>query len=163
MPSLNFHSGMSAGTLFAADGGRAAALRRGVEVHAAFERIEWMDPIAAKTEVERALVKPENVIELWRERPYELFRDGVWESGQFDRVVFTDDGSSRYARISDFKTNGLRTDETESAFVARMRTTYLVQMTAYRHAVQALTGIPLAQISAQLLLLATGAVVEHEG
>lgn len=160
MPSLNFHSGMSAGSLFASDGGRAAAMKRGTEIHAAYEQIEWIDPADAKTDVERALVKPEGIIDLWRERSYELFREGVWESGQFDRVVFTGEGVERRATIYDFKTNEPRTDETADAFAARMRATYSGQMSSYRHAIHELTGIPLNRISSALLLLATGRVVK---
>ena len=159
MPSLNFHSGMSAGSLFAADGGRAAALKRGTEIHAAFEQIEWMDPGRAATDIERALVKPDGVVELWRERPYELFRDGIWESGQFDRVVFTGEGTERRAVVYDFKTNE-PCDETNETFAARMRATYAGQMSSYRHAVHELTGIPQDRISSVLLLLATGHVVK---
>ena len=160
MPSLNFHSGMSAGSLFAADGGRAAALKRGTEIHAIYERIEWMEPAEAKTDVERALVKPEGVVDLWRERSYELFREGVWESGQFDRVVFTGEGAERRATIYDFKTNEPRRGEANEAFAARMRATYAGQMSSYRHAVHELTGIPQDRISSVLLLLATGHVVK---
>ena len=160
MPSLNFHSGMSAGSLFALDGGRAAAMKRGTEIHAVYERIEWIDPAEAKTDIERALVKPEGVVDLWRERSYELFREGVWESGQFDRVVFTGEGTERRATIYDFKTNEPRTDETADAFAARMRATYSGQMSSYRHAIHELTGIPLDRITPVLLLLATGRVVK---
>ena len=160
MPSLNFHSGMSAGSLFASDGGRAAAMKRGTEIHAAYERIEWIDPEKAKTDVERALVKPEGVVDLWRERSYELFHEGVWESGQFDRVVFTGEGAERRATIYDFKTNEPRMGETDDSFAARMRATYAGQMASYRHAVRELTGIPLDRISSVLLLLATGLVVK---
>ena len=159
MPSLNFHSGMSAGSLFSADGGRAAALKRGTEIHAAFEQIEWMDPGRAATDIERALVKLEGVVDLWRERSYELFREGVWESGQFDRVVFTGEGAERRATIYDFKTNEPR-DETNETFAARMRATYAGQMSSYRHVVHELTGIPQDRISSVLLLLATGHVVK---
>jgi len=159
MPSLNFHSGMSAGSLFAADGGRAVAMRRGTEVHAEFERIEWLDPAQAKTDLERALVKPADAVELWRERSYELFRDGVWESGQFDRVVFTGTGEARCATVYDFKTNALRAGETAEAFAARMRETYAPQMAAYRAAVAALTGIASANVRCVLLLVATSAAV----
>ena len=160
MPSLNFHSGMSAGSLFAVDGGRAAAMKRGTEIHAAYERIEWLDPAEANTDVERTLVRPEGVVALWRERSYELFREGVWESGQFDRVVFMGEGPERRATIYDFKTNEPRKDETADTFAARMRATYSGQMSSYRHAVHELTGIPLDRISSALLLLATGHVVK---
>ena len=162
MPSRNFQAGVSAGALFAAADGRAKALHRGTEVHAAFEQIEWQDAARATTELERALVKPDGVVELWREQPYELFRNGMWESGQFDRVVFTGTGTERRATIYDFKTNVRTAGETLDAFAARMCRQYAPQMTAYAHALAALTGLAPARIETKLLLTATGACVPLE-
>ena len=117
MPSRSFHSGMKAGALFASERGRVAALRRGTEAHEALAQVAWWDAAAARTDLERALVRPTGPVELWRETPYELCRDGVWESGQFDRVVFTGTGADRRATIYDFKTNVPRPEETEAAAV----------------------------------------------
>ena len=91
-----------------------------------------------------------------------MFREGVWESGQFDRVVFTGEETERRATIYDFKTNEPRTDETADAFAARMWVTYSGQMSSYRHAIHELTGIPLDRITPVLLLLATGRVVKFD-
>jgi len=157
-PSETFYTGLTGDRLFADDFGSAA--RRGVELHAAYERIEWLDPSQAKTDFDRALVRPDAGATLWRERSYELWLDGKWETGCFDRVVFTGAGASRKAVICDFKTNALRPGESQTAFAARMRSTYAPQMAAYRRALSSLTGIPLRAVSATLLLQATGQAVE---
>ncbi len=159
LPSLAFQSGMRAGDLFAPETARAAARARGTEVHKAFEQIDWLAPDAAATDLERALVKPAEAVELWREKSYELLRDGVWESGCIDRVVFCGEGDARRAIVYDFKTNRLRAGETPAAFAARLKETYRGQMNAYRRAVHLLTGIPLAHIATNLLATATGAVI----
>ena len=159
MPSRSFHSGMKAGALFASERGRVAALRRGTEAHEALAQVEWWDAAAARTDLERALVRPAGPVELWRETPYELCRDGVWESGQFDRVVFTGTGADRRATIYDFKTNVPRPEETEAAFAARMRAQYAGQMRAYAVALAQLAGLPPDRIETVLLLTATSSTV----
>lgn len=159
MPSRSFHSGMKAGALFASERGRVAALRRGTEAHEALAQVEWWDAAAARTDLERALVRPTGPVELWRETPYELCRDGVWESGQFDRVVFTGTGADRRATIYDFKTNVPRPEETEAAFAARMRAQYAGQMRAYAAALAQLAGLPPDRIETVLLLTATSSTV----
>ncbi len=136
-----------------------AALRRGTEAHEALAQIEWWDAAAARTDLERALVRPTGPVELWRETPYELCRDGVWESGQFDRVVFTGTGADRRATIYDFKTNVPRPEETEAAFAARMRAQYAGQMRAYAAALAQLAGLPPDRIETVLLLTATSSTV----
>ena len=113
----------------------------------------------ARTELERALVKPENLTALWREQPFEIRADGAWTSGRFDRVVITGTGASRRAAVYDFKTNAKRPQESADAFAARMVETYRAQMTAYRKALVALTGIPAENVTAVLLLEATAAAV----
>ncbi len=156
-PSKDFHTGMRAGDLFVSHAGRVAAMERGTEVHAQYAQIAWLEPEDAHTPLEHALVRPENSIDLWRERAYELCHDGVWESGQFDRVVFTrDDAGAVTATIYDFKTNARGASESDAAFAARMRTLYTPQMTAYRRALNRLTGIPEERILTVLLLDATG-------
>ena len=159
-PSAGAFAGLSAGGLFAVDDARAEALRRGTEVHAAYAQIDWLDADEARTDFDRAFVKPPDAVELWRETPYELFRDGMWESGQFDRVVFSGKDGARTAVIYDFKTNALHAGETPEAFAARMRATYAGQMHAYRHALARLTGIPPQRTACKLLLTATSTVVE---
>ena len=158
LPSLSFQTGESAGNLFAAAGARQAALARGVATHAEYEAIEWIPAEQAKNDFERALVRPDGLTALWRERAFEVFADGEWTSGRFDRVVFTGTGSSRKAVIYDFKTNARRRGEDEEAFARRMAETYRGQMTSYRQALVALTGLSPANVSTVLLLTATGGV-----
>ena len=157
-PSESYFTGLKGDALFADDFGAAA--RRGVEAHAGFEKIEWLEPAEAKTALERELVRPTGDATLWRERAYELFVDGKWESGQFDRVVFWCEGGERRAAICDFKTNAQREGESIEAFTARMRSAYRVQMLAYRAALAALTGIPQSSIRLKLLLVATQTVAD---
>ena len=157
LPSKSFHSGMSAGELFRPAGAREAAKAKGTAQHAEFEKIEFLTE--ASNDFERALLKPEGFTELWRERAFEIFADGQWTSGQFDRVVFTGSGDDRRAVICDFKTNAKRPSEDDAAFAKRMVAAYAGQMTAYRQAVMRLTGIPADRISTVLLLTATAAAV----
>ena len=133
LPSLSFHKGQSAGTLFAG-GARKSAATRGTEIHKEFEAVEFNDWI----------LRPEGFTELWRERAFEIFADGVWVSGQFDRVVFCGD----HAVIQDYKT-GRHVDPEH----------YRGQMTAYRKALAILTGLPESSICCELLLTETKTVV----
>ena len=169
LPSLAFRSGMLAGDLFTDGSARQAALKKGVDVHAQFEAIEWIDPSAPANDVERqvlangwtgAFVKGADTVALWRERNYERLVGAEWESGQFDRVVFAGDGDARRATVYDFKTNALRRGETKEAFASRMRTEYAGQMSSYRAAVVSLAGLPQERVKTVLLLVSTGDAVE---
>jgi ATP-dependent exoDNAse (exonuclease V) beta subunit len=156
-PSESFFTALAADALFSDDFGKAA--RTGGEVHARYEKIEWAGPESAAALPEafrEAFVKPSVDATVWRERPYELFAGGRWESGQFDRVVFTGRGESRRAVIYDFKTNAVRAGENDAAFAARMRETYGRQMASYRRALSLLTGIAPESIETRLLLESTG-------
>ena len=156
-----FLRGRSANVLFGLDYGSAAA--KGVEVHAEYERIEWADAdVLDKLPVDfrPVFAKPSPDADVWRERSYELYADGVWETGQFDRVVFSGVGKTRTATIYDFKTNAKGGDESDEAFVRRMKESYAGQMAAYRAAIGRLTGLPSNRIQTKLLLQATGMVVE---
>ena len=139
-----------------------AAAQRGVEAHAAYEGIEWADAEEAARLPEAfraAFVKPSADAAVWRERSYEIFDGARWETGRFDRVVFTGTGASRTATLYDFKTNAKLPQETPEAFARRMGEAYAPQMAAYRRALARLTGIPAARIAATLLLEATGEAV----
>lgn len=150
----------SAATLFEPDYGLAA--RHGVAAHARYQKTLWAegaDLAALPKAFQEAFVRPSNDAVVWRERSYEIFRDHRWETGQFDRVVFSGPSEMRTAVIYDFKTNAKATGETDGAFAERMRTLYAAQMTSYRWALSRLTGIPRERIATKLLLEATGAVV----
>ena len=157
--------GLTASGLFSEDAGVAA--KRGVEIHGQYEAIEWADgkeladlPPAFRV----AFAKPSPKATVWREKSYEIYRQagdkGEWETGQFDRVVFTGEGAAREAVIYDFKTNAQKTDESAEAFEQRMCRTYAPQMNAYRAAIGALTGLPANRIRTVLLLQSTESAVE---
>ncbi len=135
--------------LFADDFG--AATERGKAEHAKFAAIEWGEGVFAK---------PSDDAVVWREKPYELLKDGVWESGTFDRVVFSGAGAGRTAHIVDFKTNRLRGGETPDEFARRMAAVYSGQLAAYREALSALTGIPRERIRTSLYLAAISCVFD---
>ena len=155
----------SASELFSENAGEAA--KRGVEIHGQYESIEWADEqtlAALPPAFHVAFMKPGQEATVWREKSYEIYREGtgkgVWETGQFDRVVFTGEGAEREAVIYDFKTNALRAGEPVETFEGRMRRTYAPQMTAYRAALGTLTGLSASRIRSVLLLQSTGTAVE---
>lgn len=154
------------GALFAATGPSAA--EKGIAAHARYAQIEWIDSAAPRDALEaeilaapwaEAFVRRPETTALWRERAYELFIDGVWETGQFDRVVFSEAAGVRTAVVYDFKTNAPLPDETPAAFARRLRAAYAQQLDGYRRALASLTGIPPERIAARLLLAAGLAVV----
>ncbi len=160
-PSELFHSGLRGDRLFNDDFGASA--KRGIDIHAAYQAIEWAtdgELAAMPPAFREAFAKTSGDVTVWRERGYELFDGGRWESGQFDRVVFSGDGDCRRAVIYDFKTNRKRLGESDADFVERMKTAYAFQMSSYRAALSRLTGLSPKAITAKLLLHSTGAVVE---
>ena len=173
-PSAIFHGagpddGFAADLPFAENAGAAAG--KGIDEHAEFAKIGWIDPAAPEGDRERKILKWGGAwseafrktpgATVWREKGYEvLSSDGrFWETGQFDRVVFRGSGSDRTAEIYDFKTNAKRAGESVEDFERRMAATYGNQMNAYRRAVAILCDLPFSRISATLLLSATGTAV----
>ncbi len=157
--------GLSASELFSENAGDA--VKKGVEVHGQYEAIEWADEqtlVTLPPAFHVAFAKPSPEATVWREKSYEIYREGtgkrVWETGQFDRVVFTGEGAGREAVIYDFKTNALKSGESTEAFERRMCRTYASQMNAYRAALGTLTGLSANRIRSVLLLQSTGSVVE---
>lgn len=157
----------SVSILFSGEFGAAA--EKGTQAHAAYAAIGWIDPAAPADGTEGAIldsdwreafVKTDEAIDLWRECPYEIVYGGVWETGQFDRVVFLERDGVRRAVVYDFKTNAVRDGEAAEAFSARMRKTYAGQMRMYREAVARLAGLPPDCVGSKLLLAATMTVVE---
>ncbi len=129
LPSLQLQPGLPAGSLFAENEGRRAAMRRGTQLHAEMERVAFSPD----------LPRPDGFVELWRERAFEVFADGEWTSGRLDRVTFFKTPDGLAAEIIDFKSSPAHPER------------YDAQLAAYRRAVQALTGIPLERIAARLL------------
>ncbi len=160
-PSELFHSGLKGDRLFDDDFGVSA--KRGIDIHAAYQAMEWAtdgELAVMPPAFREAFAKTSGDMTVWRERGYELFDGGKWETGQFDRVVFSGDGACRRAVIYDFKTNRKHPDESDAAFVERMKAAYTFQMSSYRTALSRLTGLPQKAITAKLLLHSTGVVVK---
>lgn len=143
----------------------STAADHGTLVHAAFERVEWLDgpeplppglpPCALEdTPLRRALLRPENPpAELWREHPFEyLSPDGYWSTGIIDRAHLWHDR----AEILDYKSNTPRPDETLDQFHQRLARLYTPQLHLYRDALAALTHLPPSAITLKLLLTHTG-------
>lgn len=152
--------GVRAAALFDEDFGAAA--QHGLDVHAAYQKIEWADAETAAAlppAFRAAFVKSSDEATVWRERGYEFFDGTRWASGRFDRVVFTGTGASRQATVYDFKTNAKAAGEDDAAFAQRLCTQYAPQMDAYRQALARLTGLPDAHIAAALLVTSTGQCV----
>ena len=90
-----------------------------------------------------AFAKPSPEAQAWRERPFDLIREGSWISGVFDRVVVLRDS----VRLIDFKTDEVANEESLSEKVAG----YRPQIMQYRQALVRLTGLKLEQIESALL------------
>ena len=157
------------------EGMRKGAAKRGTELHALLQQVEWVDSsgglrasvggrdaaatlkdagidLTAPSSFAEALKKPKGFVELWRERSFEIVDGDTWMSGTFDRVVFTKMDGELHATVYDYKTNRRQDGETAEAFTERMRVTYASQMNAYRAAVSRLTAIPVKRIRTVLLL-----------
>ena len=115
--------------------------------------MEWLD--AAADGFDGAFLKPSPDATVWREKKYELYSGGTWETGRFDRVVF----SGGRATIYDFKTNAPEDGETREAFERRLRETYAPQMAAYRRALCALVGLAPSSVDTVLLSSALRACI----
>lgn len=150
-PSEDFPPGIDAGGLFASGFGKAA--ERGTELHGKYAGVEWLD--SAADDFERAFLKPSPGATVWRERKYELYAGGRWETGRFDRVVF----SGGRATIYDFKTNAVGAGETREDFAGRLRGAYAPQMAAYRRALCALARLPPENVDTVLLAEATRSAI----
>lgn len=166
VPSMHSFEGRRASEYFRAPQAGLSGIEKGTVIHESLSQIEWLDAspgvqppqveaeqvnLANDSELRRALVKPEGVIDLWRERSFELVLDNKWISGQFDRVVFFDKDGVKSAVIYDYKTNARGEDESIDEFKARLAETYASQMAKYRDAVHSLTGIPKDNIARILL------------
>lgn len=131
LPSLQFHTGMSAGALFASVDKRRAAIARGTAAHKAMEAVEFTSE----------LPKPEGFVELWRERAFEVRVGDEWISGRFDRVTFFNTSEGLAAEIVDFKSSLAHPERYES------------QLAAYRRALAILTSVPESRITTRLVQL----------
>ena len=155
---------------------RHAAQEAGIAIHAAFQRIAWLDGAGAAlsgpgleaeavAEVRACLrepalaeffEKPEGPAEVWRERAFESVRDGVRHSGIFDRVIVrrVGAGHATAALLVDFKTGPVRGSIRDAALAHRQ------QLTVYRGALSQLLRLKEEQIRAVVLFTATREVVD---
>ena len=174
-PSRETRVGHAASDLFAEIPRRTAA-ERGSGLHAALAALEWLPAapgaqppgidkgevdLASPSPLRDALVRPDGVVDLWRERAFETMDGDEWTTGAFDRVVFRKaaDGSVS-AEIFDFKTNRMRSGETAAGFERRMVRTYSGQMEAYRRALARLVpDLRESSVGTTLLLTATRSAV----
>lgn len=153
---------------------RREGRRFGTLVHSLLSRVEWSGPgaldaleqffrrtlprpdeseTAALQSVRRCLTDPAIAAALaasspdavlWRERPFEAVIAGQLVSGVFDRVTLT----AGRVHLLEYKTDALRDDQTSlTAAIAR----HSRQTQLYRAALQQLTGLPPASITASFL------------
>ncbi len=163
-PSHTVLEGISAAALFSRS--ESGAMLKGTRIHEALSRIEWLEApfpqppqigisdldLTTASPFRDALTRAADVIDLWRERSFEIILESRWISGTFDRVVFTGRDATRRAEILDFKTNRQHTGESQAEFRRRMAETYSAQMNLYRDALEQLAGIPAGRITISLLL-----------
>jgi ATP-dependent helicase/nuclease subunit A len=170
-PSRTVLEGMNAATLFSRS--ESGAMLKGTRIHEALSEIMWLEPpfiqptgigksevdLSAESPLRDALTRPEDAIDLWRERSFEIILNKRWVSGIFDRVVFRGTGKNVSAEIMDFKTNRMYKTESTDDFHSRITETYKSQMELYREALEHLSGIPAERITTSLLLTETREVV----
>ena len=108
-------------------------------------------------EIAGALSRAGRDVELWRERSFEVVLKDAWVSGTFDRVEVErgEDGAVVRARILDYKTDSVKTDEEIAARAERYRS----QITTYRNALSLILGIPVSSIDAALLFTRPGRMI----
>ena len=89
------------------------------------------------------------LVEVWRERAFEMVLDGAWVTGVFDRVVVERDASGVTTRalIVDYKTDRVGTDAEVAAAVAR----HAGQLNLYRRVVAVLAKVSLGRVECCLV------------
>ena len=112
--------------------------------------LDQATPVHAGPEIARPRWK------VWRERPFAIREGNVILKGQFDRLVVLYDGDRAIgADVIDFKTDEIPVE----AIAARVEN-YRPQLDAYRRAAGNLTGLAPKRISARLLFVALGVVMD---
>lgn len=155
---------------------RQAAKEAGIAVHAAFQRVEWLDGADAAlagaglepeavAEARACLqepglaeffVRPQGTVDVWRERAFDIILEGTLQSGVFDRVVVVRDavGQARSAVLVDFKTGPAVPSAGKAALPYRR------QIGIYRQAMERLLALPAAKIRAVLIFTASREAVD---
>ena len=109
----------------------------------------------AAPEVRQVLQRPTGEVELWREKAFELLREGELLAGQFDRVeIHRQDGRIRQVALFDFKSNRVEHD----AALLRAAEQYREQMGLYAHALRRILGP--VHITTSLIFTRAGRVVK---
>jgi ATP-dependent exoDNAse (exonuclease V) beta subunit len=169
-PSAERSGSVPVAQIFALTNGGATAF--GEAVHALFAEVEWGD--AVPEEAWRARGVPADVVAevtaclrapalaglwrrpvdaiLWRERAFEIVLDGAWIAGVFDRVVIDRDprGGVRSVTVFDFKTDRVAGAADVEEAVHR----HLPQLTLYRRVAAVLAGVPVTEVTAELVFTA---------
>ena len=107
--------------------------------------------------ITKTLAKPAGIVELWREKSFDVILDNNWISGIFDRVVITrsNDGAPTWAEIIDFKSN--RTIDPK--IIAKLTVAYRPQINIYRKALARLLNLPEDRIEARLLFTVSRQII----
>ena len=168
-PSIHSDNNIKSDLLF--DDAKYNALDHGQAVHKIFENIEWFEELdlskleTLKTDYPDAfaefekcledqifvkyLMKPRDLVQLWRERDFDVVVDGGIISGIFDRVhLFSD-----HAEIIDFKSDKIGGGSVKS---------HISQLHSYRKALAKLTGLDDAVITCKLFYTYSREVIEVE-
>ena len=153
------------------DAGAAGGMAFGSALHAAFEKIAWLDdgPVEwpedapVRGVIESCLAAPEvrghflrggRDILLLREQPFDWIDGGVWTSGVVDRLhLHREDGRVIAADILDFKSDAVANGD-------ELHEKYSGQMLAYREAVAAITGLAPAAIRCLLVSTRLTSIIE---
>ncbi len=160
---------------------------KGTGVHQLFEKIYWMeeadvpDLVAewkaaskypdylkqqiadhfqqslAHDDVRKALARPGDNAEVWREKPFEIVLKDQWITGTFDRVVIRRDGTGTITRVEiiDFKTNDIRNEDHLRETAER----YTPQLELYGKVLESILGVKAGSIRLRLLFTSYGRVV----
>ncbi len=109
-----------------------------------------------KAGIKAALSKPASsgIVNLWREKKFEIIKDGKIISGMFDRITIIRDisGAPSQAVIIDYKSNIIQTDEQITAAIEKYRD----QMFLYRQALSYILQLPEKMISCQIIFTHPG-------
>ena len=174
-PSALKQSGVSGSLVFALNRNEGADF--GTAVHELFAEVEWLDGTGAierwaalwrdkygadNEAVAEGLAclgasamasvwsKPlSELVEVWRERAFEMVLDGAWVTGGFDRVVVERDASGVTTRalIVDYKTDRVGTDAEVATAVAR----HAGQLNLYRRVVAVLAKVSVGRVECCLV------------
>lgn len=163
----------------------AETREQGTEVHAFFERIEWLSGTPDSWEEQLrphqqslsetlfqhllSLLRlpawqpffrqpsPEEEVQVWREKAFSVVLNGKWMNGVFDRVLLRyQQGTLHSVDLLDFKTDRIQDSQEEQKKTAQHRP----QLQAYHQALEILFGK--VEIQTRLAFTVNGALQEIE-